>query len=95
MNTQIENLPTGLEIGHWFTDEKDLPSGPTNDIFLVRAIDVKTKEIIHSFAMFVYWPLRQPIDFDEWRFICGASCYARYSSSNQYNVVAWTKVKLI
>jgi hypothetical protein len=95
MNTSLKNLPKGLEIGQWSTEEKDLPSGPTNDVFLVRAIDVKTKEIIHSFAMFVYWPVREPIDFDEWRFICGATCFARESVDNKYKVMAWTKVKLV
>jgi hypothetical protein len=40
MNTQTDNLPKGLKIEEWFTDEKDLPSGPTYDVFLVRAIDV-------------------------------------------------------
>lgn len=88
------NLPTGLKVEWWFTEEKDLPSGPTNDIFLVRAIDVKTKEEINSLAMFGYCPSRTPIDFDEWRFICGAKCFARESSDNIYNVVAWTKIKL-
>jgi hypothetical protein len=88
------NLPTGLKVERWFTEEKDLPSGPTNDIFLVQAIDVNTKEEINSLAMFHYWPSRKPIDFDEWRFICGATCFARESNDNKYNVVAWTKVKL-
>ena len=57
MNSNLANLPAGLKLDQWFTDEKDLPLEPTNDIFLVRAIDLKTKEIIHSFAMFVYWQI--------------------------------------
>lgn len=88
------NLPTGLRVGQWFTEEKDLPSGPTNDVFIVKAIDVKTKEEIYSIAMFRYWSLRRDPDFDEWQFICGASCFARYSDDNIYNVVAWSKLKL-
>lgn len=88
------NLPTELKLERWFTKEKDLPSCPTNDIFLVKAIDVKTKETIYSFAMFLYDSVRNRIDFDEWRFICGASCFARKSKDNIYNVVAWAKVKL-
>lgn len=95
MNIKLDNLPTGLKIEQWFTDEKDLPSEPTNDIFLVRAVDTKTGEVIHSLAMFSYWPCRTPIDFDEWRFICGATCFARFSEENIYNVIAWTKVKLV
>ena len=88
------NLPTGLKVKEWFTDEKDLPSGPTNDIFLVKAIDLKTNEEIFTIAMFHYWPIRKPIDFDEWRFTDGSGCFARYSSDNIYKVVAWAKVKL-
>lgn len=88
------NLPTGLRADQWFTEEKDLPSGPTNDVFIIKAIDVKTSEEIYSIAMFSYCPLRTPIDFDEWRFICGATCFARESSDNMYNVVAWAKLKL-
>lgn len=83
-----------LRLEQWFTNEKDLPSGPTDDIFLVQAVDVKTKEVIRSLAMFIYWPSRKPIDYDEWRMICGARCFARECEENQYNVVAWAKVKL-
>jgi hypothetical protein len=95
LNTQIENLPNGLKVEQWFTEEKDLPSSSTDDIFLVRVVDTKSKEIIHTVAMFLYWPVREPIDYDEWRFICGARCFARFSSENQYNVVAWAKTKLV
>lgn len=89
-----KNLPTHLVVEKWFTEEKDLPSDPTNELFLVKAIDVTSKEEIYSIAMFVYWPVRKPIDYDEWRMICGATCFARYSNENRYNVVAWGKLKL-
>ncbi len=90
------NLPSGLKTVQWFTEEKDLPSKPTNDIFIVVAIDVKTGEEIATLAMFSYWSLkREPVDFDEWKFICGASCFARYSEDNLYKVVAWSRVKLV
>lgn len=88
------NLPTGLKAKEWFTEEKDLPSEPTNDIFLVKAIDLKTNEEIFTISMFHYWPNRTPIDFDKWRFIDGSECFARYSEDNIYKVVAWAKVKL-
>lgn len=88
------NLPVGLKAEKWFTEEKDLPSESTNDIFLVKAIDVHTKEEIDTLAMFLYWPLNRNPDFDEWRFICGASCYARSPNDSHYKVVAWSKVKL-
>ena len=88
------NLPTHLDVEKWFTDEKDLPSEPTNELFLVKIIEVKTKEEFYSIAMFIYWPVRKPIDFDEWRTICGATCFARYSSEKIYNVVAWGRLKL-
>lgn len=88
------NLPVGLKVETWFTEEKDLPSNHTDELFLVKAVDVKTKEEIYSIAMFIYWPVRKSIDYDEWRMICGSSCFARYSSENRYNVMAWGKLKL-
>ena len=89
------NLPTHLAVEKWFSDEKDLPSGPTNDVFLIKAVDVETKEEIYSVAMFLYWPREKGrIDFDEWRMVCGATCFARDSEDNAYNVVAWGKLKL-
>lgn len=91
---QLTNLPTDIAIEQWFTDEKDLPSGPTNDVFLIKAIDVNTKEEIYSIAMFIWCSIRNPIDYDEWRMVCGATCFARYSEENKYNVVAWGKLKL-
>lgn len=88
------NFPSELKALEWFTEEKDLPSEPTNDVFMVKAVDVDTKEESYSLAMFVYWPIREPIDYDEWRFICGTTCFARESSDNKYNVVAWSRLKL-
>ncbi len=88
------NLPTHLAVEKWFTEEKDLPSAPNSDVFLVKAIDVKTKEEIYSVAMFSYCPIRKPVDYDEWVMVCGATCFARYSSDNRYNVIAWGRLKL-
>jgi hypothetical protein len=96
-NVQIDNrgeLPKGLKLEQWYTEEKDLPAGPTEEIFFVRAIYVDTKEIVYSFAKFLYCLNRKPVDYDEWQMIDGISCFARESDDNDCNVVAWAKVKI-
>lgn len=82
-------------VKEWFTKEEDLPSEDTDEVFMVKVIDLKTKEEFFSIAMFIYWPVRKPIDYDEWRMVCGANCFARFSADNIYKVVAWAKLKIV
>lgn len=92
----MNNMPIGLKVEQWFTEEKDLPSEPTDDIFLVQIVDLmgEDEEEIYAPATFIYSPIRPPVSYDEWQFLNGDRCYAINSVNSEYNVVAWARVKL-
>ena len=86
-------LPTGLTFTQWFTEEKDLPK--EYGIWCVVCKMNDTKEEWFSFAGFV--PCQLPnckIDFDEWKVLgVFGHCFARASTDNRFEVIAWSQVK--
>ncbi len=86
-----KNLPSKLLLD-WKTDKNDLPTDL--GIYAVCCRNKKTKEEWFSFAEFV--PMRLPnckVDFDEWR-VCGTiygTSFARGSTDNWFDVIAWSK----
>jgi hypothetical protein len=88
-----DTLPTSLTLGKWCSDESELPSEPTDELFLIVSEDVETKDRKFSIASFHYdRGMRKP-DFDEWRTARGGSAFARLSEDNYWNVIKWAKIE--
>lgn len=86
-------LPVGLTFTQWFTKKKDLPTAC--GIWCVVCKKNDTKEEWFSFAEFI--PLQLPgckVDFDKWKVLgVFGDTFARASTDNQFEVIAWSQVK--
>jgi hypothetical protein len=87
-------LPDKLFIKKWYRNKKDLPK-ESSCIYAVLCRKKDTKEEWFSVAEFVRMRLPNcKVDFDEWRILgpLASSSYARGSTDNWFDVVAWGKI---